>query len=452
MECEKAINDVERLEDIIDITIIGGGPIGCALADELAAQGGYKTILVLERGKIPEENSMAMRSNRVSHAGIYYNRITEPNKAFNCRRGNELVRRRCISQGLPFVQTGKLVIASANQLDFLEDLLETANENGVPDVRIITRREITEFEPALSADYALLVPSSGVVDPVSYVLSLKASAAEKNVIFFENQEVVGVKATDEEEPETGFEITTELKRNRKQGTNQGPNKFYNFQTRIVVNAAGLYAGEVARMINPETDIELIFMGGDSVCYSTGNEMVGYRADISVRMLVYPVPVYQTPTGESVSGPIDELKRRAASGELLRTVGIHTTPQGIIRKRDGSFDVGHEIVLGPAKTRVYLPEDFCDTPLKPVEYYHGHARQLIPAFADKELFERIVHLNERGIMAIPGRDFVMQQDSRYGTAYHFICDSPGLTSAESVGKEGAHMIINALERPAYLNEK
>ena len=95
----------------VDVTIVGAGVIGCAVARELAQAG--REIFVLEKNSgITRGENQSSRNSGVIHAGLYYDRSLRPLKAGLCVEGNTLLYRFCEQYGVPFRQTGKLVVAA----------------------------------------------------------------------------------------------------------------------------------------------------------------------------------------------------------------------------------------------------------------------------------------------------------------------------------------------------
>jgi L-2-hydroxyglutarate oxidase LhgO len=96
----------------VDITIIGAGVVGLAIAAELAEEG--KEILVIERHEhFGQETSS--RNSEVIHSGIYYPK--DSLKAKLCVEGNQLLYQLCASHQIPYQKIGKLIVASWNLSD-----------------------------------------------------------------------------------------------------------------------------------------------------------------------------------------------------------------------------------------------------------------------------------------------------------------------------------------------
>ena len=95
-----------------DYLIIGGGVVGLAIAKEIKSRFPTSTVAVLEK-----EPAVALhasgRNSGVLHAGFYYS--PESLKAKLTRDGNERMRNFCIENGLPLLETGKVVVAQRQE-------------------------------------------------------------------------------------------------------------------------------------------------------------------------------------------------------------------------------------------------------------------------------------------------------------------------------------------------
>ena len=163
----------------INIAIIGGGIIGCWVALELSKV--QEDIYVFEKNPgITKGENQSSRNSGVLHAGIYYEQDLRPLKARLCVEGNRLWYEFARKHQLPCKQTGKLMVAN-NEAEsrILDHYLLQAKTNGVPGVRKIGADEIRQLEPNVRAPSALLLPSSGIVDPTALLHQVYASASNR---------------------------------------------------------------------------------------------------------------------------------------------------------------------------------------------------------------------------------------------------------------------------------
>ena len=166
--------------DLFDVTIIGAGVIGCALARRFTLDGA-KT-LILERA--PDILDGASKGNSaILHTG------------FDAPPGS--LEQRCIaagyaeylaihaSLGLPLIRSGALVIAwSEEEESLLPGLMDQARANGVDDIELLSRAQTHALEPNLAptARASFRVPREYLIDPWSaphaYLLQALVNGAE----------------------------------------------------------------------------------------------------------------------------------------------------------------------------------------------------------------------------------------------------------------------------------
>jgi (S)-2-hydroxyglutarate dehydrogenase len=394
--------------DDIAVTIVGGGVIGCAVARELSTSmpGG---ILVLERNRqIPGENQSA-RTSGVIHAGIYYPPQKQPLAARMCVEGNRLMYEFCTRHDVPAKRTGKLVVAtSEHELPYLNDLHETALANGVPDVREVAAAEIARLEPNVRAHRALYVPSSGIVAAPVFVERLRQLADARGVTFLTSTRLLGLT------PEThGFSIEI--------ATASGTERYF---SRLVINAAGLYADEVARMVDPAFPYEVDPVRAESVRFLRTS-----RPELAVSgMHVYPVPRGVAKTdGRPLELEHSEYRKLLAAGAIAKTDGIHLLPTFELSGED--YVIGKTVVVVPASVEHVGKEDLTAT--YPPAYYIEHTRGYFPALVTEDLAP-----NQCGVMVrLKGfADFVIEHDRTFKNLIHLVgIRSPGFTASLAIAK-------------------
>ena len=204
-----------------DYLIIGGGVVGLAIAKEIKGRFPSSTVAVLEK-----EPAVALhasgRNSGVLHAGFYYS--PESLKAKLTRDGNERMRNFCIENGLPLLETGKVVVARRQEdVPVLSELHRRGVANGV-DVELVDPDRLAILEPlAETIDLALWSPRTAVADPAAVALALESNLRKAGVDFYFNQQVSKIKS---------HSLTT------KNGDT--------FEFGHLVNAAGLYSDVMAK--------------------------------------------------------------------------------------------------------------------------------------------------------------------------------------------------------------
>ena len=119
--------------DQVNILIIGGGVVGCAIAAEVSKR--WPDVFIVEQ--LPRVGmATSTRNSGVIHSGIYYS--ANSLKARHCVEGNRLMFAFCEKHHVAHRRTGKLVVAAdAGEQDALEALHRRGVENGVTGLRLI---------------------------------------------------------------------------------------------------------------------------------------------------------------------------------------------------------------------------------------------------------------------------------------------------------------------------
>lgn len=145
-----------------DLTVVGGGIVGLAVARELLLRDPHRGVCVLERETEIAAHQSSHNSG-VIHAGIYY--APGSLKARLCVEGAREMYEYCERNQIPFERCGKLILATEpSELPRLNELQRRGLANGLQDLRRIDRAEIEELEPHARAIAGLHSPSTGIVD------------------------------------------------------------------------------------------------------------------------------------------------------------------------------------------------------------------------------------------------------------------------------------------------
>ncbi|MEK6969234.1 MAG: NAD(P)/FAD-dependent oxidoreductase [Nanoarchaeota archaeon] len=406
---------VKEMTEKISITIVGGGIVGCAIAYELSKPGNVQIALLEQNPSIPGDNQSS-RNSGVIHAGIYY--APDTLIARLCVEGNRLLYEFCKEHQVPHKQTGKLVVAVKPwQKEYLEDALKNAQANGVPDVRLISEPEAHEFEPQINCtEGALYVPTSGIIEPVRLVEKLKKLAEENGVYFLPKNKVVDIKPG-----EGSFLITTEISGQPRES----------FETEILINAAGLYSDELARLVNPNSPYSIAVARGETAKFRKNK-----RPELELSgMNIYPAPyVTYNCNGEVAEVSLEKAKQLVSAGLATKTVGVHLTPtlgdyQGNYFDEAGNPIISDIVTIGPAKTASVSKEDY--KPLREECYYHEKVSGFFPGLRleDIELYQTGNMANLKG-----SSEWIIESDPTYPNCINLIgINSPGLTASLAIAK-------------------
>lgn len=270
-----------------DVVVIGAGVVGVAVARSLALKRSHCRIAVLEKEEGAARHTSG-RNSGVVHPG--FNPKPGTLKARFCVEGNQRIKDFCQRTGVPFKQVGLLVVAQTPvEMETLERLYQRGQLNGVPELRILSQRELAQQEPQVKGCAALYAPSGAIVDSRQFVEALAREARELGVVFCFGHKVQRV-----EKRSSGYHVHT----NRQ-----------TIRCDFLINAAGLYADRIAHGMGVGTEYVIIPFRGEY--YKVRDE----KAHL-VRTLVYPVPDLHFPF-----------------------LGIHFTPTV-----DGGLKVGPNAIL------------------------------------------------------------------------------------------------------------
>jgi len=253
------------MSNIADITIIGAGVVGLAIASEVSRIGG--DIYVLEKNETYGQEQSS-RNSEVIHAGIYYER--DSLKTRMCLAGNSLLYELCGQKGISYNKCGKIIVATDQvEAEELDKLFNKAKDNGA-EVRMLSSQEIVRLEPNLVATAAFFSPTTGIIDSYALITYLHGQAKMNGVQMVFNTTVTGL-----EKVSDGYSITV-----------QEPSGESSFKSKVVINCAGLYSDRVAEMagINiDEANYRLNWCKGEYYSVGGGKNKL-------INTLVYPVPM------------------------------------------------------------------------------------------------------------------------------------------------------------------
>ena len=284
-----------------DVIIIGAGVSGCAIARELSRY--QLDICVLEReSDICEGTSKA--NSGIVHGGFDAKPGTL--KAKLNVLGNSMMDEMSKKLDFEFKRNGSMVVCQNEMgIPALEKLLEQGKENGVKGMKILKREQALELEPNLADGvYAVLyIPSGGIVCPFGMNIAYAENAAQNGVEFKLGTEV---------------QLIERVGQDYRIQTNQGV-----FETKYVINAAGVYADVFHNMVS-ELKIHITPRRGD-YC------LLDKTAGDLVRHTIFQLPtekgkgVLVTPTihGNLLLGPtaidIEDKEATATTAKGLQEV-------------------------------------------------------------------------------------------------------------------------------------
>ena len=239
-----------------NITIIGAGIIGLAIARQLSTQ--YENILLLDK----EEKfglHVSSRNSEVIHSGFYY--PYDSLKARLCVEGNRLIYNFCQEYNIKYDRCGKLVVANnENEIKELNRIFILAQQNNVKDIEIIDSVSAKQIEPKVICRKALWIPSTGIMDSHAIMSKLENLSIMNNVSIAYNAEVGNIEHIDD---------VYKLRFN-----NQNAFIFSD----IVINCTGLWSDKINNLLSGNCEID----------YYKGDYYKTWKTK-DINCLIYPVP-------------------------------------------------------------------------------------------------------------------------------------------------------------------
>ncbi len=369
----------------VDITVVGGGVVGCAAAAR-AATAGLSTVLI-ERDRLLGAGTTS-RNSEVVHGGMYY--PTGSHKARFCVEGRRLLKEFCELHDVRYRECGKLIVAvSADEVAELERLQVLGAANGVEDLEMLDGDAVTTLEPEVRAVAALWSRRTALVDAegAARAFGLQARHADAQIM-------TGAEVTRLERVDVGWRVTVDP----PAGSGR---EGWTHTSRWVVNAAGLHCDRIAAMAGIDVDAR-----GWRLQWSKGNYFaISPRHDGRVGRLVYPVP------------PRD--------GSSL---GVHLC-----------LDLAGRMRLGPDVEPMDggVGEDYSVDPDRQEAFFAG-GRRFLPFLEMDDLSPDMCGLRPRLKSWRPGQftDFVVQREvgDFEGLVNLVGIESPGLTSAPALARQ------------------
>jgi glycerol-3-phosphate dehydrogenase len=359
----------------IDVAIIGGGVTGLASALAIAKRG--LSVCVLEKHPRPGLETSTHNSG-VIHGGIYYPAGTLKSKL--CIEGRPLLYEFCRAHRVPYEKCGKLIVATEDsEIPRLEQLFHTGVGNGVEGLTMVDRSFIRQREPNIRAVAAIFSPETGIVEAEALVNALRRAAEAEAAIFLPGTKLVAADSNND-----GVRLRTDRE---------------TILASTVVNAAGLYADDVSKILGGD-DFRIYPVRGEYA------ELIPSKRSL-VNALVYPLP--------------------HAAGHGL---GVHVTRS-----------TGGNIWFGPSVKYQERKDDYENDRL-PVEDFAKAARELLPMVTLSDL-----RLSGSGIRPKlhpeneSFADFMIRRDTQNPRVIHAAgIESPGLTSCLAVGEKVSQIAL------------
>ena len=377
-----------------DVAIIGAGICGASIARELSRTDA-SVCLIEKESDVSAGTSKA--NSGIVHAG--YDPLPGTLMAKYNVEGSKLFSQWAQELNFDYKQIGSLVLGF-NEADqaHIQKLYDRGIKNGVKDMCILNQQELRALEGNINEEAicALYAPTAAIIAPYQTTWAIAEGAVQNGVTLLRNTTVHAIEKT-----ERNFALSTSL------GT---------IQARFVVNAAGLYADSISRMVGAR-DFTIVQKRGeycllDSNCRSLVNHVLFQCPDENGKGVL----VTQTVDGNILIGP---------SADAVTEAGKNYT---------GTSSASQEAVLKAASKTI---------PLIP-------RRNIINSFAG---LRAIAYEKDEQGKLIAINDFIVEEDKKVKAFFNVagIC-SPGLTSAPAIAQDLVRMLqkagLNAKENKSF----
>ena len=358
-----------------DVAIIGAGIVGSAIARELSRYEGR--VALLDKEPFP---GFGVTKSGISmiHSPLMCPPGTLKEKL--CMGATARYKKLAIELKVDFKEVDELFLAlDPSHIANLETLWKRGKEYGLEGCEIIGPEKIHELEPHVTpkALSALVVRGLGSIYPPEWAFALSENACQNGVRLHFRTPVTGI----DTKKDFAYVVHTEKEP---------------FKSRYIINAAGLFADEIAAMVG-DRDIELTLTKGTMAIF-----------DKSVSHLLGRM-VYGT-----FSGSHSQMMTQTVHGNLMIGLGHFSKPE---HKRDTS--------VTPEKLQKII----------------RMAKELVPSLPEREIIATFAGIRSENNMVTKG-DFYIAHSSKAPGVIHGVIGSPGLTAAPAIAERIIQMLQEA----------
>lgn len=351
-----------------DVIIIGAGIVGTTIARELSKSNAK--VLILEKG-IDVSMGATKANSAIVHGGFAEKH--EALKGRLCYKGRVQFKKLDEELNFGFRETGSLVISMEDDKEPLEKLMANGIKNGLDDLEIIGPDRIRELEPELTHDvkWALYCKGAGICSPYEMAIAMAENAIKNGVTLKLEHQVTGI-----EKDGDVFKVSTDKEE---------------FQGKFVVNAAGVYADEISKMVGVN-NFEILPRSGEYILFTRG-------------------------TGDPINTVIFQLPTKYGKGVL-----VASTYYG-------------NLLIGPDASDEGGKED-TSTHIERVAKIYQQTKALYGKINSKQFIRSFTGIRARSSTD----DFIIEETEVKGFINVAGIQSPGLTSSPAI----AEMVIGILK--------
>jgi len=347
-----------------DVLIIGAGVVSACIARLLSRY--YIRVAVVDK-EVDVSFGTSKANSGIIHAGFHAPVGTL--KARLVVKGNRQFDRLAEELEFPFERRGEMVVAfNEEELRIIQSLYQNGKRNNVQYLEIIGRDRVLEMEPNLSTDIigALYAPTAGIIGPYEYCFALIENAVENDVDLYLGVKVIKIEKSSRQD----FQVQTE--------------NGLTLSGRFVINAAGLYADEIAQCIGLN-DFNILPRKGQEY-------LLDRRVGHLVTRVIFPVPT------------------KNSKGML------------VIPTVDGP------VMVGPSDEPIESKDDFSTT-RNGLKQIFEHAKKIVPSIKSTDVITSFA-----GIRPVAtGGDFIIGTTSVPGFINAAGIQSPGLTASPAIAE-------------------
>ena len=364
-----------------DVLIIGGGISGCSIARELSR---YKLRILLVDKEADFALGASGRNDGEVHPGVDLGRGSLKHKYV--RRANAMYDKLCEDLDVPFKRIGQFACFKSVWLLPIVWLYTLWRRfvDGISDTRIVLSKKMHKVAPELNEEFAFAIsnPSSGSVSPYNLTIAYAENAVTNGAKISLSTAVLGMEVKD------GKIISVK--------TNRGT-----LYPKLVINAAGVFSDEIARMANDRF------------------------------FSIHP---------RRGTNSILDKKTGARLATIASVVGTTATPGKTNTKGGGILHTAHDnLLVGPDAIETWERENTA-TSKDSIERVFAKQKITMPNLSERDIITYFT-----GIRAPTfEEDFIIERGRKCENIIHVAgIQSPGLTTAPAVAEDVSEMAVSVL---------
>ena len=364
-----------------DVLIVGGGVSGCSIARELSR---YKLDILLVDKEADFALGASGRNDGEVHPGVDLGKGSLKHKYI--RRANAMYDKICADLDVPFIRVGQYAcFKSIWLLPFVWlYTLWRRFVDGISDTRIVLSKKMHEVAPELNPEFAFAIsnPSSGSVSPYNLTIAFAENAVSNGAKISLNTAVLGMELKD------GKIVSVK--------TNRGT-----VYPKLVINAAGVFSDEVARMASDRF------------------------------FSIHP---------RRGTNSILDKKTGAKFATIASVIGSPRTPGQTHTKGGGILHTAHDnLLVGPDAIETWERENTATTK-ESIERVFTKQKTTMPNLSERDIITYFT-----GVRAPTfEEDFIIERGRKCENIIHVAgIQSPGLTTAPAVAEDVTLMAVEAL---------